>query len=309
MGSAAPVITYMPEAKKPAFLAADLDDYGLDPYEFRIYMRIRRREDGPNGRGCDESIPSMAKAVGMGTTKARQALAFLTAAGLVSAEERKGESTVYRTTSPASWTPKGGLPQVRERLARERKAEQLRRSKTPTRDVTPTPDVGVPQRETVATPTPGVAKGNPLRTSPKGKNPPTPQRGKPSRKRDESRQVRDGFYRLWNKAKPRASPALADNREVDTVLRRELKRLGRAELFRRARAALAFVNTSEFHTVQRPCPPITLLRHLDTYAEQGQNRAAEIEPAGPGRRMSKANERLARLAENAWRATGGGDLN
>jgi hypothetical protein len=37
------------------------------------------------------------------------------------------------------------------------------------------------------------------------------------------------------------------------------------------------------------------------------NRGARASPTG--RDMSKADERLARLAENAWRATGGGDLN
>ena len=88
--------------------------------------------------------------------------------------------------------------------------------------------------------------------------------------RDGLGEAYESFKELWNRGKPELSPLLADNQEVRTRLRPELKRLGLEELLRRAAAALVFVRADRFSSTERPCTPVTLLRHLDTYAEQGQ---------------------------------------
>ena len=94
-------------------------------------------------------------------------------------------------------------------------------------------------------------------------------------------EVYESFKALWNQGKPERSPTLADNSEVRKRARTELKRLGRDELLRRAAAALVFVRADRFSSETRPCTPITLLRHLDTYAEQGQTRTQQPKRAKP----------------------------
>ena len=92
----------------------------------------------------------------------------------------------------------------------------------------------------------------------------------------------ESFKILWNESKPRKSATLVDNKEVAKALCSEVKRLGAEEFLRRARAALAFIVTQPFHVDERPCPPITLLRHLDSYAEQApQEMAAQTEKERP----------------------------
>lgn len=250
----AQVITLPKQEYKPVFVHSSLDDYGLDPYEFRLYSRIARREGGVNG-ACEESVPNMAAACGMGERKAQHALKLLTEAGLITAEERVGRSTLYRTTLASVWLSPEVLPEIRKRLSR-------------TRAPGATPALGAPHpRTTCATPpAPGAHKGTPTEGTPIKDKPPTPLR---PRKRDPIAQVERGFKLLWNLCKPQRSATLVDNAEVNKLVRVHFRRLGRAEFFGRCRKALLFVNADPWHTDTRPCPPMTLLRHLDSYAEQG----------------------------------------
>lgn len=80
------------------------------------------------------------------------------------------------------------------------------------------------------------------------------------------------FKELWNERKPQLSPRLSDNKEVNRRVKSEVKRLSEEEFFRRVEAALAFIRTSDFHSRTNPCQAVTLLRHLDNYAERGQNK-------------------------------------
>lgn len=127
----------------PIFIHRELDDYGLDPYEFRVYARLARRADGKGG--AYESIANMAKACGMGTTRVRQCLRSLETKHLIVRSDRAGETTVYRLTPKGKWR-KTPTPRV-----------------APTGDVAPTPHVEPPQRHTSGTPTPRVAKGTPTK--------------------------------------------------------------------------------------------------------------------------------------------------
>ena len=56
------------------FVRREIDDYGLDPYEFRIYARITRRAG--NGEAW-ESLANMASACPMSLSRARLALQIL----------------------------------------------------------------------------------------------------------------------------------------------------------------------------------------------------------------------------------------
>lgn len=93
--------------------------------------------------------------------------------------------------------------------------------------------------------------------------------------RDGLGEAYEAFKKIWNQDKPELSASLVDNEEVRTRLRPHVKRLGVDEFLRRVVAALVFVRADRFSSETRPCPAITLLRNLDSYAEQGN--AAQIQ--------------------------------
>ena len=92
------------------FVRREIDDYGLDPYEFRIYARITRRAG--NGEAW-ESLANMASACCMSLGRARRALHLLKLAKLVKSIERPGYSTVYRLTPQHKWVASECLQELR----------------------------------------------------------------------------------------------------------------------------------------------------------------------------------------------------
>jgi hypothetical protein len=88
-----------------------LDEYGLDPYEYRVYSHIVRRA-GKNG--CFESIPNMAKCCLMNDKTVRSCLRVLLEAKLIIiAEARKGKSVIYEITPQKEWVTPDELPRIR----------------------------------------------------------------------------------------------------------------------------------------------------------------------------------------------------
>jgi len=122
------------------FVKSEIDDYGLDPYEFRLYARIVRRA----GRGeAWESIPNMAHACQMSISRARKALQLLKAAGLIESVERSGYSTIRRLTPKHKWAHSERLEQIRQFLAPSR-ADTLTKSDSSISSATPSKsDMGV----------------------------------------------------------------------------------------------------------------------------------------------------------------------
>lgn len=101
------------------FVKSDFDDYGLNPYEFRIYARIVRRA----GRSdAWESIPNMAKACMMSERRARRALQVLEAAGLIESIERSGYSALRRLTPKSVWVHPDQLSAIRAMQTRTKSA-------------------------------------------------------------------------------------------------------------------------------------------------------------------------------------------
>ncbi len=129
------------------FVKSEIDDYGLDPYEFRLYARIARRA----GRGeAWESIPRMARACQMSLARARKALQLLEAAGLIESVVRPGYSTLHRLTPKHKWVHPEQL-------------EVIRQSLTPTKSDTPIKsETGVVVELTPLPPSLLVGEGNPL---------------------------------------------------------------------------------------------------------------------------------------------------
>ena len=127
------------------FIASDLDDFGLDPFAFRIYCRLCRRA-GESGDAY-ESVPNMAAGCKMSERQARKSLRELEEMGLIVRFERPGNKSIYRLT-PA---PGAALPP---------------RHTVPGSDSTPAYSAAHPGIQCRPTPAPGAAKGYPLQGNP-----------------------------------------------------------------------------------------------------------------------------------------------
>ncbi len=107
----------------------NLDDYGLNPFEFRIYARIVRRSDH---EGSCESVASMAVACKICEQVVKSSLRFLAATGMIERVSRPGQTTIYRLTPYDRWVHPEALGGIRDQCAHHpsRKVAQIRTSAT-----------------------------------------------------------------------------------------------------------------------------------------------------------------------------------
>ena len=98
-----------------AFIPSSIDDYGLDPYEFRIYCRLERRI-GKGSVGCFESVASMARHCQMSQQKVRNALKVLVLAGIAKQEKLPGKTDRYILMPPAHWVNPHSLALIRQQV-------------------------------------------------------------------------------------------------------------------------------------------------------------------------------------------------
>jgi DNA-binding MarR family transcriptional regulator len=89
------------------FIHSSLDDLGLSAQEFRIYAHLARRA------GAGEAFPAVAtiaKVCRLNEETVRSALKELAGRGMVTKQERPGQTNIYRLTAPSRWTtpPKRG---------------------------------------------------------------------------------------------------------------------------------------------------------------------------------------------------------
>jgi len=84
------------QEKKPIFVHSDLDEAGLDVYEFRLLGHIARR-----GK-CFATLTTTAKICKMSVRKAQSTLKSLENRGLIQKEQRKGSTDIYKL-APDIW--------------------------------------------------------------------------------------------------------------------------------------------------------------------------------------------------------------
>jgi predicted transcriptional regulator len=100
-----------------------LDEYGLDPMEYRLYSHIVRRAGKD---GCFESIPNMAKICLMNEKTVRKALRILIAAGLIKIiQERKGKTSIYEITHSSEWIDPQQLTVIRQQIITKKVEQNL----------------------------------------------------------------------------------------------------------------------------------------------------------------------------------------
>ena len=115
------------------FVRSDLDEYGLDPYEFRVYGHITRRTGGRVKGTAFSSVKKMAQACGMSTRKLQYALKVLCYAGLLRKENHSEYRTnVYMLNAPELWSAKENLSEIRKSV---KEADSKESSKKETKSV------------------------------------------------------------------------------------------------------------------------------------------------------------------------------
>lgn len=93
-----------------------LDEYGLDPYEFRIYAHAVRRTGGKLDGKYFASLNKTAEICQMSVRKAQYALKFLCEAGFLIQEKRRGRTDQYRIRHSRDWAKPEELEVIRERV-------------------------------------------------------------------------------------------------------------------------------------------------------------------------------------------------
>lgn len=80
------------------FVRSELDDAGLDPFEFRVYAHIARRTN------CFAKMDKIGAICGMSGRQARRALISLTAKGMIELIERSGSTHLITLMPPRNWS-------------------------------------------------------------------------------------------------------------------------------------------------------------------------------------------------------------
>ncbi|AFZ33344.1 hypothetical protein Glo7428_4929 (plasmid) [Gloeocapsa sp. PCC 7428] len=121
------------------FVPSDLDDYGLDPFEFRLYARICRRA-GKDGE-ASESVPNMAAACHITVNRARKVLQLLEQAGLIESIERPGNTTLRRPRPQSEWVQPQRLQELRSSFTSAKNNRGNKNSTSPKFDSTLPPEL------------------------------------------------------------------------------------------------------------------------------------------------------------------------
>jgi hypothetical protein len=101
-----------------AFIHNFLDEYGLNPYEFRLYAHIVRRTGGKPAGVCFSSLNKIAGICKMSPRKAQQAMKVLIQASLVTQSKRIGRTDEYRVRSSSDWASSEDLEAIRLELSK-----------------------------------------------------------------------------------------------------------------------------------------------------------------------------------------------
>lgn len=152
-----------------AWINSVLDDYGLNVFEFRVYARlVRRAGKYDRDNSAYQSVPNMARELGVSERQVRYALRLLDAMRLVEAVERRGETTDYFILPVSKWRDPKELESSREAIKRgdPAKAPHHKPKVTPAHGAAPTtPAHHAPLHTVQPTPAHGAAKGTPFKAT------------------------------------------------------------------------------------------------------------------------------------------------
>ena len=98
------------------YLEPDIDSYGLDPYEFRVYVHIDIKSAEGRGGQYFAYQSDMAKCCGMSVRKLQYCVEVLSAVGLIYADQQKGKGGVYSINPKSKWADPGDLPAIQSKF-------------------------------------------------------------------------------------------------------------------------------------------------------------------------------------------------
>ncbi len=106
--------------KPPIFVHSNLDEYGLDIYEFRVLAHVARRAS--KEQGCFTSQAKMAKICGLSQRKVLEVLKVLCGADILKKERSSERRTnVYRINPCSQWKLPSELDEVRKKAKEPQK--------------------------------------------------------------------------------------------------------------------------------------------------------------------------------------------
>ncbi len=102
-----------PDDRKGITVRGELDDYGLNVYEFRVLAHVVRRES--KDKGCYAKQEKMGEVCGISQRKVLQALKILSEAGILRKEKNpNGRTHVYRLNEGSKWKDPSELDKIRK---------------------------------------------------------------------------------------------------------------------------------------------------------------------------------------------------
>lgn len=135
-------ISQISTSEKPKiFVSMQVDELGLDPYEFRIYGHIARR------RNCFASLSKISTTCCMSVRRTQYALKVLEVAGLVRKTKGKGRTNTFVLTPFSKWVGMLGkkeLENIRKKLKSGEKMEPLSTTPSPSDSETGISESDVP---------------------------------------------------------------------------------------------------------------------------------------------------------------------
>jgi DNA-binding transcriptional ArsR family regulator len=114
------------------FVHQFLDEYELDPFEFRVYAHVVRRTGGKTQGEFFASLSKTAEICQLSARKVQQALKFLYEAGFLDQDKRQGRTDVYKLTTTKDWVSKEDLVSIRERVTGVKKSKSRKKSTSKT---------------------------------------------------------------------------------------------------------------------------------------------------------------------------------
>lgn len=148
----------------PIFIHSELDDYGLNPVEFRVYARLARRA-GQHGKHS-ESIPNMAQEFDVSIRTIQYAVKVLISCRLITRHSRPGKTDEYSLNARRLWRHKTELRSARQSLTSSSGAAREGTRSGAARDSGAAREGGVVQPEIGVVVQPEIDEGTPSEGTP-----------------------------------------------------------------------------------------------------------------------------------------------
>lgn len=110
--------------RQQIYVSMNVDELGLDPYEFRIYGHIARRTN------CFASLKIISETCNMSVRRAQYALKVLEGVGLIEKKKKKGRVSSFTLAPPSRWLESVGREEIKNMREKAKHGEQIHSAST-----------------------------------------------------------------------------------------------------------------------------------------------------------------------------------